>query len=355
MTTYYVSSSGGTGVGSVGDPWSFAHAMDTGSSGFAAGDYLYIMDDGVYNVGSALTITVVGSSSAPTVMIGANSSGVIDGSRPVFRATAAFSGAMCATANAFNTIALIDFDADGNTDYAVSGGASKCFFYSCIFRNGIDWGFYSGGTNDAQEVHYCLAHNNGTSGSGGGFMLVNNINGNSVAYKCIARDNSGDGFAGDGATAIACVSLDNWGGYRTQAVDSISHSCSGDSFRGGSIAANCISTENGRSYRGTVTLFSGRGSGALADLNTATYTAQGSIPSMLDTGADSYTDLLSSPPDWRIPNGATVNGIGMPWAESIFGAVADTSLGVSDYETPAGGGGGGSLGGSPLSSPFLRV
>lgn len=87
MTDYYVSSTEDvdTSVGNAGtlvDPMGLQEALNT----FAAGDTIFIMDDGPYNGAGQLEVSGSGTAVNLKNVFGANSSGVEDGSKPTINA-----------------------------------------------------------------------------------------------------------------------------------------------------------------------------------------------------------------------------------------------------------------------------
>jgi hypothetical protein len=339
---YYVSSAaGGSGAGTIGDPLTLAEAFSSANRGI-----YHIEADGTYSVSSTLT-----STGSYKHFVGANSSGVVDGSRPVIQASAAIAGAMLVATGTYGSFALLDVDGNSNAETGINVEGLGPGVFSCIARNCSEYGF---DTAVGVPVAYCLAHTN-TGGVGAGFRLNS-----APAYRCVSRDNTtGYIVQNRTATAFQCLAEGNsLDGFKNiLSVDCVSIDNGGNGFDQFEPSLNCLASNNGGvGFANTwpMVYFSAYGSGAAANAGGAysTFAAGDTIPSGVDAGTTLYRDSADTPPDYRIPSSSSLDGVGVYWPESLFGSTDNRpGIGIGDFEPAAGGG----SSGSPLTSPFLRV
>jgi hypothetical protein len=339
---YWVSSAAaGGGTGAIGDPLTIAEACSSANRGI-----YYIEADGTYT--TATTLTTSGSYKH---FVGANSSGVVDGSMPVIQASATIAGPVISQTGSNGSLVFLDVDGNSEADEAIRiTSTSPCV--SCIARRAKNYGIHqsvSGGV-----VSYCLAHSN-TVGDGIGIRL--NLG---SAYRCVSRDNT-TGITAQNApsSAYQCVASGNSGNGFTSVitVDCVSHDNGASGYNSFGPTFNCLASSNGTlgwNNSFGVAFFSAYGSGAAANTTGAypTWADGDDLPTGVDAGAAPYRDSADTPPDYRIASSSALDGVGVWWAESIFGSTDDRpGIGIGDFEPASGGG----SSGSPLTSPFLRV
>lgn len=101
---------------------------------------------------------------------------------------------------------MVDFIFDSNGDTGTAAGVIGTYssFYRCTFRNMVANGVWFAGSSQCVE---CEAYSNGNSG------FYSSSNGGNF-YRCIARDNGGDGIHNTNASTYAvvgCVAAGNVG------------------------------------------------------------------------------------------------------------------------------------------------
>jgi hypothetical protein len=320
VAVYYVSSSGVTGAGTLGDPWSLAHFLATAISG----DVGYMMDDGTYSITSILT-WANGSLNNKAILIGVNSSGVEDGSRPTIQASAAITGYMVD----FPYLSMRNIVVDGNSLGEDGVRSYYGTIQNCIVENCTRYGF-----DLCCNVWGSTARNNGSSGFRG-----NHGNG---LYYCIAHGNVSTGFRGNnrGLACWNCISYDNDDGFSwCEATRCAAWDNPNDGFDS-CTTLHCISFRNsGWGYSSCEHVTDcAYGSGAMA--NTAG-TASGSCltvtPALIDAGATFINDLTTSPFDWRTPAASPLYEMG-PRIASNFYNVAREAIGPGPALVVGGGG-----------------
>ncbi len=117
MAIYYISSlAGGGGSGSFGSPWTIAEFV---SNHVATNEYR-IMADGPYTISANITLTD-GTGGGQVVMrvVGANASGVIDGTRPVLTAASSCTKMFDVTGAYGLFLDLLDLNCNGVADYGL--------------------------------------------------------------------------------------------------------------------------------------------------------------------------------------------------------------------------------------------
>lgn len=134
MTDYHVKASAtGGGDGSSSNPWTLQEAYDNGTNNFD--DRVIVWADAQYNLTTSIDLDTVGK----LTLVGANSSGVIDGTKPVFDGgslPASTSGFVISTTAAFDDFNFLNIRFQNFSYRAVSLGDyrnTRVWFGNCEF------------------------------------------------------------------------------------------------------------------------------------------------------------------------------------------------------------------------------
>lgn len=248
MTTLHVkSSASGGGDGSSSSPYTLQEAFDN----VAAGDEIHIWADAVYSISTRIDIdTTAGTEAAPITVLGVNSSGVLNGTRPIIRASGnpGYLFRNGGSSIQYYDFLFLDFDGNDTCTHLISGDGSSTSnfwtFYDCIFRgatsHGVEmrpyaWkfvkceaygnggygiGYYSSGGHAGSSIIGCSAHDNGSHG------IAINADNCRVA-DCLAYDNGGDGIS--------------FGTAADRGPDICGNTCYGNTGDGIDVASTCCS------------------------------------------------------------------------------------------------------------------
>ena len=325
-TEFWISSAaGGGGTGAIGDPFTLAEGVASTSRGT-----FYIEADGTYTTAVQLVIDT-----SYQHFIGANSSGAVDGSMPVIQASSTISGAMIDVTAANSVIVYVDADANDNADIGIDIGNSNCMAVSCIGRNGVLYGLYASAAGST--LSYCLAESNGSAIG----IRVNQ----SCAYRCVSRGGLTGFRSNNMGAAIQCVAEGNTGdGFLTiNTIDCTSENNTGDGFSWFCTHVNGLASNNGAdgfNSPSNLLLNCAYGSGSEANTGGATIAQIDgrSIPTLVDAGTALFRDTSDTPVDYRLAASSALDGVGVFWAESMWGST-DTrpGIGIGDTEPATGG------------------
>jgi hypothetical protein len=276
------------------------------------------MDDGVHGIESAI---FTGSTSGRS-LVGGNASGVVDGSRPEVRVTAATTGALITSSANGLFLGFLDLNANSNILNVLN--MNKFMGWGLRLRGSTGTGV-TGGTADS-HLAFSEVHNCGTTTSHFG------VTSSAVLSYCRVHNNSGVGVRLSGHRAIGCVfdrnatrGCDITGNTTIgMLIGCVADSNGGTGFRGRSqdVYINCVSTRNGSygwdtSVAGSdtgvlVNCLSGSGAWANTSGNINAMPNQYLFPSLL-TGDPQYADPDGTPPDYRMgADGPLSNGIPIP-------------------------------------------
>lgn len=212
--------SGGSGA------WTFAEML---SATPAAGDEIRIMADGTYSRSATGTIAYAnGTAAANIVITGANSSGVVDGTRPTIQASAGSITLLSVTGSHIRVQYLVF---DGNSQSSTTGFNSTnnyCRYRFLKAQNCTAYGLRCGGINSVSMgyseatgcsgtaaisadssvlIFGCKAYANTTTG-------IRIDNSNAIIVNCLAYNNTGGsshGFLGNtvGVRCVNCIAFGN--------------------------------------------------------------------------------------------------------------------------------------------------
>lgn len=211
MATYYVDGLNGSDANAG---TSFATAFATigkAASVYAAGDEIRLCDTGTYTLTSAVDWTVPGSlTSGPVTITGANSSGVVDGTRPLITTSTAmvnlFSLSTGGSYFQFNHLRLTNtysIAANRGSGISCSGAAvaSHVSINHCLF-DGFYTGIAGGGALSHLSMNYCTVMNTYSSGYG-----VQFTGGNGLIAGCEFLNCAGDALRNSNGSANTAISV----------------------------------------------------------------------------------------------------------------------------------------------------
>lgn len=235
MAVKYVSSSAdGSGDGTTtatsgaNGAWTFAQML---AATPAAGDELRVMADGTYVRTATGTVAYAnGTQNAKIKIHGANSSGVVDGTKPTIQ----LSGSTLTALNVTGShVILRHIHVDGASQTS-STGIIIAGNYSALILSKVSGTTVNGITLSAANQAYAIqCEVTGASGTSGF-----NVGAASRALFCESYANTTHGFllSGANATVLHCLSYSNTGG-------------SSDGFNASSVgyfASHCVAYSNGR-------------------------------------------------------------------------------------------------------------
>jgi hypothetical protein len=202
MATYYVNPGDhGSNIGTQSNPWTnLQSALDAVTT---AGDIIYAQ--GIQVLTTAMVIKKSGTSAKPILIIGTNSSWVVDGTRFVLDGNSV--AVNCISSNNFNYNHLRYIDCKRATSHGIvwTTGLSIWFLLHCSSYNNGGAGFYSPGLSVGHYFSFCSAYSNGASGfnvGSSGFVCS--------FYGCSSYSNTGSGFISPGeGYFFGCLSYSN--------------------------------------------------------------------------------------------------------------------------------------------------
>ena len=324
MTTYYVDPVSGNNANagtSTGAAWATLQKALTECNGgvVAASDTVVLMATGVETVTAEIATTIA----KRVLFIGANASGVVDGTRYQITTNSAITS-LLNFQHSSHIFAFVDFNANSSATHAVDCDNVGVITLWCRFRNAIQYGWFQGvaGGQAAARHYRSEFYSNGSRGchARGGWII-----------ECSAHDNTTDGFFYLTTGVFAnCRSFKNGGvGFHTVHSDSLMFGCTSDdntsyglvsNFNSAiGLAANCLFTRNtyaiaqiGTAPAGSHLIQNMFGSSAFAnssgDNNLAVFTEF-----MKLTGDPDYVDPDGTPVDLHYTNGTPTEDTFAPW------------------------------------------
>jgi hypothetical protein len=333
MATRYVSAlAAGGGSGTFASPWTLAE----GAANYTTGDEIRIMADGFYDLGAGITFAK--GSGQTTRLYGANSSGTVDGTRPVFRATAGSITLLTCSAN-WHDAKYLSFDANGQTTVSgllMSGAVVSIRYCDADGFDGI--GLRSGGSQAYIEFCYATGCGVGLKCDSGN-VFGSRASGNTTGIECqhadrsIADGNSGDGFNTTGASGSPPV-----------LTHCVAHDNGGDGIDGNGNQVNVlhsILTENGGygvngSASGATRLTNCAGRNNTSGLSNATHADY--VVGSIALTADPFTDVAGG--DFSLNNDAGGGALCKAAAVNVHGQTGYLDVGAVQSAGSGGGGGG---------------
>ncbi len=296
MTTYYVrSDAGGAGDGSANnstDAWTLAQALQAGSASFPGGhsDLLLIVADADYTGINYL----LQPAAAVGLICGANSSGVIDGTKPTLQYVSSggsFANVLAGFAGSMSHLS-VDFN-----------GLSQSFGFSECNLQHVD---ITGGANVNTLVRLVEERAMDVSADGGSGTTFQCIY--AVLNRCVAK-NGGTGFTGvnDNCDLTDCVALDCTTGFnegsaafRLRNCVAYRASAGGTGFdisANASLVENCLSVNHTTAYsvNSNAVLLNNYATGATTNVSGTPSSAGDSSVTASDPG---LVDPTGTPPDF---------------------------------------------------------
>ena len=259
MATLYVTSAedpiSSTGnAGTFADPMGLQEAFDAAASG----DEIRVMDNGTYDVDTtSLVPPATGSSSGFVSIFGANSSGVVDGSKPSITTstggnTILFNGGNAgfmhfryldlyaqnrAIFNDFQNTLIEDVDGAGNGSSSrfIQDYGSGCLVRRCSYTPLSPSAFVSRGFSQSITIVDCVA-------TGCSTFIAPSSNGRGSVHliRCVSIDSTSFGFdvamgASDGVSLVDCVSIGSGASGFQLNIDGAGHQC---------VLSRCISIDS---------------------------------------------------------------------------------------------------------------
>jgi len=211
MAVYYVSSlASGSGDGSYESPWTLEEA----AANAVAGDEVRIMADGTYLPSATIAPAAVGSAGAYVTYVGANSSGEVDGTRPLI------SGANLPANTdifSFGTTAqqhfeFRDLEIANSPRHAIYSNLTVYgMLINCVIHDSVNSGCYALSSTSKFVIDRCYLYNNGV---GLGNNNASRFSG-SIVRNCMFANNTVGLLNGLACTIQSNLFLRN--GYGIQA------------------------------------------------------------------------------------------------------------------------------------------
>lgn len=351
MAAHYVTSAGaGSGTGAdVANAWTFQQAFDAQTSAVGGrsvvnGDVVYVCADATYTPTSTLTP----SANVRTTFIGANSSGVVDGTVPVISGVSIGTPGSNPILNLNNTAQRfigLDFNGASTVANCITCSYQQASFHNCIVRNATSYG----ADVTAQRVLFrrCEIYGNGGGGVNGNFDIM--------FLDCSVHDNTGTGLVMKYAGLVGgCVFYDN----TTDIVCNENTNIFDCTFGGSTTGINTNTLGNSTAAFDCV--FANCTTGWDSSHPTLAYrcyfesNTTDSDPAVvtvytLASGTIAFTSTTDGSEDYTPGTSAPVVDAGTPLPYKANGDTNSTIGAI--HPDPAASGGGG----SPLQSPFIRV
>lgn len=336
MATYYTSSSAsGGGDGSLGDEFTLAEALS--SVNVSDDDLVIIKADGIYAPTAAIT-----KDTNEVAYIGGNSSGTVDGTRPVLSGASVADNSKIIALGGENTHwAFIDFDGSDDVDFCVrsDGTSDDQSFTDCIFRDATSDCFDC--NSDRFVFFRCEFYGAGSHG-------VDSPGQHTKYVECWFHDITSSGIdRGARAMIVNCAFRDCGTGADLEDPDCFVSGCVFHDNTTGLVAGdtipivNCVFTNNttGISVGSGVVCFAincGFGSGALA--NTTKQSGAGTYIEILpQTGDPGYTSVTDGSEDFTPGSSGAFLGDGVPYPY-LYHATNASDIGPIQRHAASGGG-----------------
>jgi hypothetical protein len=340
-----------THTGGTTGPWTFAQML---AATPAAGDEIRVMADGVYSRAATGTIGYANGTGAANILVtGANSSGVVDGSRPTIRATAASITLLSVTGN---SVRVEQLTVDGNAQTGTIGLDLNATYASCRLVKATNCKSKGLSIQAGNAVWGERLEATGCSGTAGIYL-----SGPAKVYYSESHGNTCTGFLQDSPSSVCvrCLSYANTGGssrgfdlgsvgYQLVDCTAQGNGSHGFALTGnaalGAFLANCLAYGNGGEGFGSDGVKSGaRLLNCAGGNNTSGNYSATNLPNVegfVALTADPFTNAAGG--DFSLNSaaggGAACRGAGFPGAFPAGTTTGYLDVGAVEHQDAGGGG-----------------